>query len=280
MRSVAAAIVSNQKVVGSFAANAAGLQVGRILLFRLAMMVGRWRHGIRLPARLAALDRDGMALLPDYLSGQEFAELRAAFQSILADAEHGRRKKYAGDDHVDITLVPLTRAAIATYPVLRRIFDSPEIAAAFSYLSGKRVEVNEIVLELVRHRASEKDPETVLHADTFFPNQNAWLFVEDVELACGPFVYAPGSHRLTPTRLLFQYLASLRHFRGESGSPRISDRFARLLGLAAKPCAVPRNTLAISNNFGFHARGVGQGGTIRAGFKLSSKETPFSRQTR
>ena len=50
-----------------------------------------------------------------------------------------------------------------------------------------------------RRRAA--DPQTDLHTDTFHPTVKAWLFLTDVAPDAMPFVYVPGSHRLTPQRL-------------------------------------------------------------------------------
>jgi hypothetical protein len=121
------------------------------------------------------------------------------------------------------------------------------------------------------------DLDSAAHTDTFFSNQNAWFFVEDCPLEAGPFVYGAGSHRVTLRRLLFQYVSSLRSFFGETGSARLTPGFQKMMSVDLKPIVVRANTLLISNNFGFHARGIGKAGAQRSAFKMSLKETPFSR---
>ena len=49
------------------------------------------------------------------------------------------------------------------------------------------------------HKA-KPDPQTDLHIDTFHPTVKAFYFLTDVADDEGPFVYVPGSHRLTDAR--------------------------------------------------------------------------------
>jgi len=231
-----------------------------------------------LPAKLEILKREGLVTIPNYLSQPEFEEIRLAFFKILDEHNAKKDQNQRSANALDIEKIKLTPSDIETYPILEKIFHSPEIQASFSYLSGKTINITEIFVEFVRHEQGEQDPCTFLHTDTFFPNQNAWLYVEDSDLDCGPFIYSRGSHRVTIKRLIFEYYASVKHFFGGRSSPRVSDKFAHFLNLSATNIEMPRNSLLISNNFGIHARGVGMPGTTRAAFKLSYKETPFSRR--
>jgi hypothetical protein len=53
------------------------------------------------------------------------------------------------------------------------------------------------------------DPQTALHSDISYPSMKAWLYLTDVALEDGPFVYVPGSHRATPARLAWERTKSL-----------------------------------------------------------------------
>jgi hypothetical protein len=275
---ILSSFISNQKVINSWALNLLGIQVWRVVVFKAALIVARWNHGIVLRDDIRALDRDGIVVIPDYLTSDQFQAASDAFRALMASDEIAKKAKFKKPEAVDITNARLTRDLLTSYPALRPIFDSPQISNAVGYLSGKKnVPVSEIVLELIRHREGEVDADTAVHTDTFFSNQNAWYFVDDCPLESGPFVYGIGSHRITLRRLLFQYLASLRSMRGEAGSARLTAGFKKLMNVDPRPIPVKANTLIISNNFGFHARGAGVPGTHRAAFKLSMKETPFSR---
>jgi hypothetical protein len=270
--------ISNRKIIGNKAANLLGVQVFRVLFFQIALVFSRRKNSIVLPTELEKLKRDGLITIPNYLKDMEFEDIRDAFYKILSEYNTKKDNNKCGANTLDIEHFKLTPSDIETYPALEKIFHSPEIHASFSYLAGKPVNIAEIYVEFVHHEADEYDPCTALHTDTFFPNQNAWIFVEDSDLDCGPFIYSQGSHRVTIKRLIFVYYSSVKYFFGGNGSPRVPDRFAQFLNLSPTAMVTPRNSLLISNNFGIHARGVGIPGATRAAFKLSCKETPFSRQ--
>jgi hypothetical protein len=269
-------IISSKKIIDYRAANFLGVQVFRVLLFRIALFFSRRRNSIVLPAKLESLKREGLVTIQNYLSEQEFEEIRLAYYEILKNYSAKNDQKQRSANALDFTKIKLTPSDVETYPVLDKIFRSPEIKASFSYLSGTTINVAEIFVEFVRHEKDEYDPCTTLHADTFFPNQNAWLYIEDCNLDCGPFIYSRGSHRVTLRRLVFEYYSSVKHFFGGRSSPRVSEKFAQFLNLSPTEMSAPRNSLLISNNFGIHARGIGTPGATRAAFKLSYKETPFS----
>src|SRR2546421_9523059 len=63
---------------------------------------------------------------------------------------------------------------------------------------------------LRRAAAAPADPQRDLHTDTFDPTVKAWLFLPDVTPDAMPFVYVPGSHRLTPQRLEWERRMSIR----------------------------------------------------------------------
>jgi hypothetical protein len=270
--------LSSKKIIDHKVAYFFGVQVFRVLLFRLALFVSRKKNSIALPANLESLKQEGLVIIQNYLSEQEFEEIRQAYYEILKDYRAENAQKHRSANALDLTKIRLTPRDVETYPVLDKIFRSPEIKESFSYLSGKTLNVDEIYVEFVQHTKDEHDPCTNLHTDTFFPNQNAWLYVEDSNLDCGPFIYSRGSHRVTIKRLVFEYYSSIKHFSGGRSSPRVSEKFAQFLDLSPTDMSAPQNSLLISNNFGIHARGIGTPGTTRAAFKLSYKETPFSRR--
>lgn len=269
--------ISNKKIIGNKATNYLGFQVLRILLFRLALMYSRQINSIVLPAKLKSLKQEGLVIIQNYLSDIEFKELHYTFYKILDEHKARKDREPRCTNALDINKIRVTSSDIETYPILAKIFYSPEIQSAFSFLSGKKTNITEIFVEFVHHRVDEHDPCTTLHSDTFFPNQNAWLYMEDSNLDCGPFIYSRGSHRVTIKRLVFEYYSSVKHFFDGRSSPRVSEKFAQFLRLSATDVPARRNSLLISNNFGIHARGVGTPGATRAAFKLSQKETPFSR---
>jgi hypothetical protein len=109
----------------------------------------------------------------------------------------------------------------------------------------------------------------------------AWFFLNDVDPDQGPFVYVPGSHRLTPRRLAWERRASLGAARSPNpdtaeGSLRIAPAALRRLGLGAPEVfAVPQNTLIVADTFGFHARGVSAARSARVEIWAYGRRNPF-----
>ena len=130
-------------------------------------------------------------------------------------------------------------------------------------------------------RVAEPDPQTHLHADTFHPTLKAWFFLTDVAADEGPFVYVPGSHRLTPERLDWEREKSLTAAGNPDrltarGSFRVSDDDLCALRLPApKAFAVAANTLVVADTVGFHARGPSARPSKRLEIWAYGRRNPF-----
>ena len=123
------------------------------------------------------------------------------------------------------------------------------------------------------------DLQKVLHRDTFFSSMKFWYFVEPVTEEDGPFVYVPGSHKLTKARLEWEQqraLVACEAFRisrekwtaeqglAVGGSFRIDEAELEELELPApESYPVSENTLIVANTLGFHRRGDALPGTTR-----------------
>jgi hypothetical protein len=125
------------------------------------------------------------------------------------------------------------------------------------------------------------DPQTHLHADTFHATAKAWLFLRDVSEEDGPFVYAPGSHRMTPARLAWERTQSEmaagapdRHH--AAGSFRATASEIAAMGYRPPVSfAVPANTLVVADTHGFHARGPSLRPSVRVALYGSLRRNPF-----
>jgi hypothetical protein len=95
----------------------------------------------------------------------------------------------------------------------------------------------------------ERDLQTLLHSDAWWPRMKAWYFLTDVDHDDAPLCYVPGSHRLTPARLRWEQA------RGRRGVDRVDKDELAAMGLG-KPArlVVPANTLIVVDAFGFHKR--------------------------
>jgi hypothetical protein len=122
--------------------------------------------------------------------------------------------------------------------------------------------------------------------DTFHPCVKAWLYLDDVDDRNGPFVYVPGSHRLSWRRLKWEYRESVRasterHDPGGNrywdGSCRVSpDDLAEMGYVTPKVMRVPANTLLLANVRGFHCRGDATEPSNRMAIWMQARDNPFN----
>ena len=128
------------------------------------------------------------------------------------------------------------------------------------------------------------DQQREFHRDTFFNCMKYWFFIDPVREEDGPFVYVPGSHKLTPERLAWEEKKAnaavearvQKNRRGMTGSFRIEESELEALGLPpAQSYPVPGNTLVVANVFGFHRRGDAVPGTDRLSLYGNHRPQPF-----
>ena len=131
-------------------------------------------------------------------------------------------------------------------------------------------------------RSGGDGPQRFLQSDTFHPTVKAWLFLDDVDDGNGPFTYVPGSHRLTWSRLKWEYRKSISWRDppdpySRKGSLRLTEGERRDFGLGEPVLyRVPRNTLVIANTHGFHRRGAAVEAASRLEIWVYSRSNPFN----
>ncbi|MEQ9125469.1 MAG: phytanoyl-CoA dioxygenase [Alphaproteobacteria bacterium] len=259
-------------IIGSPTLNAMGLHVFRVLLAH-GIMGARMRiAGLFAPAadRRAFL-RDGIVVKPDFLPPDLFEATRRevfGYNGRVREFVEGEAKtRRALFDDGDAQATPAT-LSLEDYRPLRRLM---------TMASGGAPPVWSV--ECVVHGAD--DPQTILHSDSFHPSSKCWLYLEDVGPAEGPFVFTPGSNRLTWKRLVWEYRRSLvardlRDGHSENGSLRADDAVLAELGLPpARPYPVKANTLVVANTYGFHRRSVAPPGAVRRAIYAFARGNPF-----
>ena len=267
----------DNKVIGSPALNRMGLHAARV---KLAHDLGASRR--RRLARLVsdadreAFDRDGFVMHEGFLPPDEFASLRAAALDYRAPA----REMVQGDT---ITRrIALDGAALAALPQLRSLLARPDWRGLMRYAGSFDQEPLYYIQTILSHVSdAPPDPQTNLHADTFHPSVKAWFFLTDVAIDEGPFVYVPGSHRLTPERLAWEREQSIGAAGNQDrysarGSFRVSPADLARMGLPEpKAFAVPANTLVVADTVGFHARGLSARPSRRVEVWAFGRRNPF-----
>ncbi|RMB12344.1 phytanoyl-CoA dioxygenase family protein [Eilatimonas milleporae] len=264
-------------VLGSPALNMLGLHVARLLLAHGVMGL-RWAmlRPLMPAGQRRAFHRDGYVALPGFLSADEVAAIRAE----LPDLDGTPRQMVQGDTLTQRIL--LDRTATRTTPRLRTLLSSRRFLGGLCYAAGKWHRPV-FYVQRIRNgaRTGGRDPQKTLHSDTFHPSMKAWLFLEDVDAAKGPFTYVPGSHRLTAKRLKWEYGISRRAARlkdgySEKGSLRADAADLRALDLPPPQALTARaGTLVIANTHGFHGRGQAEDGASRLEIWAYGRHNPF-----
>ena len=186
--------------------------------------------------------------------------------------------------------IALDPAALDRVPAARHLLDRPLYRNLLRY-AGSSAAAPMVYIQTVLAGAiagppdAPSDPQCDLHTDTFHPTVKAWLFLTDVEPDAMPFVYVPGSHRLTPQRLEWERrmsIAASRQTRGAERQPEqkliraISPAILPELGLPPpQRISVPANTLLVADTFGFHARGQSARPASRVEIWAMGRRNPF-----
>jgi len=267
---------ADNPILGSEALNRRGLHVARL---KLAHRMAWWRRR-RLAASVPrewreAFDRDGFVEVRDYLPSETFDRIGAA----LLETEHDSREQQQGDTVT--RRVPIGPELLRQVPELSGLLEASNWRSLLAYVASTRTEpLYYVQTILTGHAQGTPDPQLELHADTFHPSLKAWLFLTDVTDGQGPLTYVPGSHRLTPERLAWEYARSVAIGHSDRlsqrGSLRVSPEELPSLGLpSVKRFAVPANTLVVIDTCGFHARGSSDRPTVRAEIWGFVRRGPF-----
>ncbi|WP_016745505.1 phytanoyl-CoA dioxygenase family protein [Rhizorhabdus wittichii] len=264
-------------LIGSEALNRRGLHRWRVATARRLAE----RRRAALAGQVAAEDReaferDGFVIKRDFLPPDSFVALRDG----LLDWSGPAREMVQGDTITRRYAVD--PELIRAVPAMKALLRDPRWQGLARYVASFDVEPLLYVQSILsRRHDAPPDPQTRLHADTFHPTMKAWLFLQDVGPADGPFSYVPGSHRLTPERLAWEEKRSLTVSREQDylsarGSFRVDEAELAGLGLPpAKAFAVPANTLVVADTYGFHARTISDRPTTRIELFAYSRRNPF-----
>lgn len=245
-------------LIGSRRLNRYGLHLART---RLADAMCRWRRRrlsrhVR-PDWRAAFDRDGFVVIPDIVAPDQFPALREAILAYRGPA----REMQQGD--AITRRLAIDPAMLQAIPALRMLLNRRDVMALLHYAASFRTTPLHYIQTIVAHADNTgRDPQEILHADSFHSSLKSWLFLNPVAADEGPFCYVPGSHRFTPGRLAWEQRRSLADPRAidrlsARGSPRVAPAELDAMGLPpAQAVAVSGNTLVVADMVGFHARGT------------------------
>lgn len=265
-------------LIGSPYLNKKGLHVGRVKFAdRLASFRRRrLQHLVSEPMRKEFAEQ-GYVSVVDALPDELFAKVSSEVETTRFPA---REMKQGNTVTRFITLSPevLHRA-----PNLRKAVRFGAFQGLIRYVGSSNtdplVTLHTVITDPGKGRP---DPQTTFHSDTFHPTAKGWLFLRDVEEAEGPFSYVPGSHRMTPSRLEWEYEQSLSarehnnpHHSG--GSFRASYEDLQAMGYPdSVSFPVKANTLVVADTHGFHARRPSTKPSTRLALYASLRVNPFN----
>lgn len=263
-------------IIGSSTLNKAGLHIARVkLAHRLADFRRMRLTHVVCDQDRHDFDRDGFIVKPNFLR----AGALAAIEDELAGSTGEVREMMQGDT---ITCrMSLDMDTLKRMPVTRDVLQSEEWLGLLSYASSFRCHpMNYLQTIMTQVHNAPPDPQTHLHSDTFHPTVKAWLFLRDVQLEDGPFVYVPGSHRINLRRLAWlrrksMGVATLDRLSAR-GSLRVSRAELRRMGYPEpRAFAVKKNTLVVADTSGIHARGESGHPSTRIELWGYSRRNPF-----
>lgn len=283
--------------VGSHRLNRLGLH-----LFR--MQIAGWMHSLRHAQRLQvarwpklrSLRRDGVLVIENFLPEVAWRalrdECRAHVQGSLqmhappqpGGPGFGPKQYFPGgfDRYDGDTLNRFLNIEAGRTAEAFRVVRDPRLLALCSAAQTRPVMPEKFALYYTRNGADAfPDIQKDLHRDTFHHAIKCWLYLDAVDESQGPFVYAPGSHRITPARASWERARSIAATAPQASSRSSSFR-ASATEIAEMGYAAPRsypvkaNTLIMADTLGFHARGAAEAGSERLALYGAFRPWPFN----
>lgn len=265
-------------LIGSSLLNALGLHIARVLLARAFV----WFRWIILSPLMPASERkrfhrDGFVVVEEFLSEDQLKAIRTEIKGHQGDT----RQMLQGDTATQRFL--LTESNLEGKPTLSSLANNGKLLGRLRYGAASLMPPL-LYIQRIRngHQGGGADPQKNMHSDTFHPTMKAWLFLEDVSAANGPFTFVRGSNRLTTKRLGWEYQRSQSAKANpdgysEKGSFRADANDLQAMDLPApEGLAVKAGTLVVANTNGFHGRGQAEAGASRLEFWAYSRPTPFN----
>lgn len=243
-----------------------------------------------------ALRDNGIAVITDFLPDEEFRKVRDEAQQAVDIVEENvpiRQRREPGfgpqephawgfDRYDGSTLNRFIDIQPASMPSTHALASSRRITRLCRVGLGVQRSPRRPMIYLTVNGDEDHnhDIQQDLHRDSYYRKMKFWYFLNPVSVDDGPFVYVPGSHRLTRQRLEWE-CDQARHL-GIPGpfvdsSYRISTSDLPGIGLPA-PQVIPvdENTLVIADTFGLHRRGDACPGTRRLAIYGQKKPWPFA----
>lgn len=273
----------DNKVIGSPTLNILGLHVARIVMTHFIARL-KWFFLRKLipKEKRDFFHKNGFLIIEDVLPTEIFNEVCIKAAQIQNDDY-----SYIENNESTYTKQMLLNQSncenffgMDLYSFLK---NNPSLNNSLKYVAANKTPPFIHFLNIIHGENNVDDPQKHFHSDAFFPSMKAWIFLKEVTPEDGPFVYIPGSNRLTVERLRLEYQKSIQCAKREEkiyqalrGSFRYSEAEIHSLNLPEpQNFCVKGNTLVIANMLGIHKRGDSKNGVSRTSLWFYSRLTPF-----
>jgi len=282
--------------VGHQKLNQLGLHTARMRLAAFAVAARRVQIAWRTGKWRAQFARDGFIKVENFLPEDDFARLQKEVSDISEQTRQqtpyaqnmkpGFGKPINHDWGVDRfdggTLNRFIATDRATMPETYAFTKNKMLQTLCRTIVGLPLRPSNVrIYELVHgNETANHDLQKDFHRDTFFTAMKFWYFIDPVTLDNGPFIYVPGSHKLTANRLEWEHQQAMtavnRSTATQGGSFRITQAEMTAMGLPDPvTMTVPANTMLMADTLGFHRRGDAKPGTSRLSIYSSNRPAPF-----
>jgi hypothetical protein len=238
----------------------------------------------------------GFAVVENFLTDNEFAAVRQEAHEAVEMTERavpigerietgfGKQQPHDwGFDRYDGgTLNRFIDIDAARMPAINRFAHNEQVKRLCRAAIGTQLAPRRTMIYLTVNGNEERnhDLQKDMHRDSCFRKVKFWYFIDEVAPDDGPFVYVPGSHRMTRQRMDWEHEMARKNVRPggfRDTSFRIRDDELPALGLGEPtPLPVAGNTLVIADTFGFHRRGDAKPGSRRLSLYAQKKPWPFT----
>ena len=280
-------------IIGSPLLNKLGLHILRIKIADFVLQLRRLQvAGFKRPDNVLEFKRDGILVIENFLPDSDFESLIAEISqtmeavdrstAIQSYGESGFGKKHHYDwgfDRFDGGTLNRFYSISPNHPRAQAFINHPRLRKLTAWLAGTYHNPHKYYLYKLRHgsQSLNVDSQKDIHRDTFHSAIKLWYFLEDVKPEHGPFHYAPGTHKMSIKRLVWERKRSIKASKeNRGGAFRISPQeLAQLSDGGLKSYPVKANTLVIADIRGFHCRGAALENQSRLSIYANIRPAPF-----
>lgn len=219
------------------------------------------------------LDDNGYISIPNFFSENEFQSICKAFSNYSNSNKVKYIKNYYNMEWGS-GLITINSSHDLDAKIIIDLFNKKkdQLLSLAGYIFKKKIKGNLELsyqdLKLMHNKKDNLDPNRILHADRHYHCAKAYFLIEDNHQYNSPYVYCPNSNKMNRARIELENKIS--KFRSLNKTPYpISKLDLDNLNTFEKSLILDKNTLVVSDNLGFHKRGMMREGYTRKQIRIS-----------